>query len=335
MSVLTAASLLIEASIAMAIAAAGAAIWCAFEPAHGAARRRRIWAAVAITPLIAAVLGALRLAVALRPALPAAIEVESTGNVTLAMLVWAVVAAALGARMVVRQVALTAWASSLPVHDSRIVRRMRRIAGGVGLRSLRVVSGVRGAMPLCWGFLRPTVLLPENAGDWPEDLFRSVALHECSHLAQGDNRLAPLIDLICALFWFHPGAWMAFRRLHADSERACDERVVARGIAPYRYAMQLLALARGTNTRGRVPLTAFLGRGELEERVSALMLISRATPPDARRRRHLASVLIALAATLAMSPPVRLALHPRGSYAPAAIPGAHPGSFGTTLFGGR
>jgi len=38
------------------------------------------------------------------------------------------------------------------------------------------------AMPLTWGFLRPVVLLPGKAEEWPANRARMVLSHELSHI---------------------------------------------------------------------------------------------------------------------------------------------------------
>ena len=50
-------------------------------------------------------------------------------------------------------------------------------------------------------------------------------------------------DAACALFWFHPGVWMAARRMRAEAERACDDAVLAAGVPRIGYAEALVALA--------------------------------------------------------------------------------------------
>jgi beta-lactamase regulating signal transducer with metallopeptidase domain len=54
--------------------------------------------------------------------------------------------------------------------------------------------------------------------------------------------------VVCALYWFHPLVWIAWRRFCLESERACDDAVV-RSVERIAYAEQLVALARRLSGR--------------------------------------------------------------------------------------
>ncbi len=36
--------------------------------------------------------------------------------------------------------------------------------------------------------------------------------------------------IVCSLFWFIPTVWIAYRQLHIEQEKSCDECAVAEGI---------------------------------------------------------------------------------------------------------
>ena len=54
---------------------------------------------------------------------------------------------------------------------------------------------------------------------------------------------------VCALYWFHPLVWMAWRRLRLEAERACDDAVLRRAEATA-YADQLVLLAERLASTG-------------------------------------------------------------------------------------
>jgi len=115
--------------------------------------------------------------------------------------------------------------------------------------SRRVLVACSSAVPvpMTWGVLRPVVLLPLEAEEWPADERRHALLHELCHVKRLDWFVQMMGRLACALYWFHPLVWIAMRRLHLEAERACDDSVLLAGARSSRYADQLLDLARRVN----------------------------------------------------------------------------------------
>ena len=149
-------------------------------------------------------------------------------------------------------------------------------------RSVRLLQcSSRLAMPLTWGIISPVIVLPSSAEHWPEDRRRIVLSHELAHIARHDWLLQICAEFARAVYWFHPLAWLAARRLRQESERACDDAVLRSGIAPSHYASQLLDLARTLENSGRAWSTALaIARPSNLERRFAAML-----NPSINRRR--------------------------------------------------
>jgi TonB family protein len=129
------------------------------------------------------------------------------------------------------------------------------------------------AMPLTWGILRPLIILPSAACEWPEDRRRVVLSHELAHVARGDWFLQVCAEMARALYWFHPLVWIAAERLRRESERACDDSVLNSGIQPSVYASQLLDLARSLRHFGRAwsSALAIARPSNLERRFAAML----------------------------------------------------------------
>ncbi len=127
----------------------------------------------------------------------------------------------------------------------------------------------RRVTPMTWGMLRKRVLLPAEAANWPPMRLRRVLLHELAHLKHHDTVTHVLAEIVRALYWFHPCAWLATRRLHVERERACDDAVLQTGVRASDYAEDLLCiLAQRPIPRAAL---AIVGQSELEGRLRAIL----------------------------------------------------------------
>src|SRR5205085_2984594 len=99
-----------------------------------------------------------------------------------------------------------------------------RLSGSV---ELRIARGP--AMPMTWGTLAPKILLPAEAHLWSPERRRLVLLHELAHVARRDSLSRSAAALVCVLYWFHPGVWLAARQLRLEQEYAADDRVLKAG----------------------------------------------------------------------------------------------------------
>src|SRR5206468_10016735 len=139
-------------------------------------------------------------------------------------------------------------------------------------RPVRLLRSLHEVMPLTFGTLAPTIVLPASAADWTADRRRAVLLHELAHVARRDCLVQRVAALACAVYWPHPGVWFAARRLRIERELACDDRVLGAGAAARDYAGHLLELAHALG-RAPAPATA-LGMArppQLEHRLLAIL----------------------------------------------------------------
>src|SRR5204862_3240286 len=145
------------------------------------------------------------------------------------------------------------------------------------MRGVRLLSSSVVSSPLTWGSISPIILLPEDAVDWSEDHRRVVLRHELAHVARRDSLAQLVAGLVCALYWFHPLVWITERRLRAECERACDERVVSLGTPATEYASHLLEVARSARAFGAAGfLSVAMARpSQLEGRLLAVLNHSR------------------------------------------------------------
>lgn len=82
--------------------------------------------------------------------------------------------------------------------------------------------------PMLIGIVKPTILLPvgvENLLSHNE--LRSVLVHELQHVARRDLIVNFVESLLAAIYFFHPGVWLARNVSRRLREEACDEGTVA------------------------------------------------------------------------------------------------------------
>ncbi|WP_321472597.1 ankyrin repeat domain-containing protein [uncultured Paludibaculum sp.] len=143
--------------------------------------------------------------------------------------------------------------------------------------------------PLTCGTLRPAIFLPADARTWKEADLRRALIHELEHVRRFDWATQLLARTACALLWFHPLAWMAWRRLSLEAERACDDAVVLHeeGVD---YAEQLVTLARQYAHGAAAPALGMAYRSDLSARVRAIL-----DDRQSRGRAGLSAAVTALA----------------------------------------
>ncbi len=146
-------------------------------------------------------------------------------------------------------------------------------------RPVRIITSEHVSVPLAFGILHPTVILPVEASCWELERRRIVLLHELGHIARWDQVSLWIGLLGCALYWFNPLVWRANRQLTKEREQACDDLVVALGTHRIDYASHLLSLARTTLHRSLISISLVSRSGDLEHRIRAIL--------DSRRHRQI------------------------------------------------
>ncbi len=122
-----------------------------------------------------------------------------------------------------------AWLrSSLPIDDPVVLKTCRRAHERVGLRFMIEVRDCgRCTTPLVTGWLRPIILLPTVVQQTlkPAEL-EAVLVHELTHVKRCDSLWRFVEAVLCSLYFFHPGVWIACYFLERNREEACDELTV-------------------------------------------------------------------------------------------------------------
>ena len=169
---------------------------------------------------------------------------------------------------------------------------------------MRLLQSDHPALLAAWGWRRPAVLLPAQAVGWTADRIRIVLSHEFGHIVRDDWTAQLAAELLRAACWFNPLIWVLGRRLRLESERACDDLVLACGWQPADYAEQLALLARTLSGARRavdaVPAMAMARPSGLERRISAMLQFHVDRRPLTRAARwRIAGALLAFTCGLA------------------------------------
>lgn len=90
---------------------------------------------------------------------------------------------------------------------------------------LFVLSGITS--PATFGWIRPTILLPDVCLQQDRSELEDVLRHELHHVRRWDFVWNGLAIVCRALLFFHPAAWYAVRRMQFDRELACDLAVIS------------------------------------------------------------------------------------------------------------
>ena len=167
-----------------------------------------------------------------RPLPPA--ELDGEGGVAVLSLLcalWATGAALLLARLVHGGLVASLARRAHRVLDGRRTLA-RQLCAALGVRRpVRLLESNEPVLPMTWGVLQPTVLLPDSSRAWSEERLQLVLLHELAHV----RRLDALTQL--ARSWPARSTgftrWCGWRPAGcAPVEYACDDHVLSAGRPP-------------------------------------------------------------------------------------------------------
>lgn len=214
---------------------------------------------------------------------PASVETSASDAATSIVSVpWPLVPGAVYALGVLALLARAGWAllavkrlakRAVPVRDPEWTELLAHCAERIGVR--RTVTLLRTSehtIPMAIGTWRAAILIPRAADEWPDDRRRAVLLHELAHVSRRDCLTQTLAAVACALYWIHPGAWWAARRLRTERELACDDRVLSAGANARDYASHLLEIAYSMGRRRGPALAVSMATPrQLEGRMLAVL----------------------------------------------------------------
>jgi protocatechuate 3,4-dioxygenase beta subunit len=201
----------------------------------------------------------------------------------------------LAARRLVRQ--------SVAVDDEQCRERLRTLLPthrGGGTLKLRESLAV--GSPLCVGWRRHSIVLPSTWRTWPAGHLAAALAHELAHALRRDVAWQLSARMACAIYWFHPLAWLAAWRMRVERESACDDWALATGQSPARYARILLDIAVQVSLRHSAPHSfsiAMVGRRGFERRIRAILAGPRRRGPVGRATGRLLAIATLVLTTVA------------------------------------
>jgi len=177
------------------------------------------------------------------------------------------------------------------VRDPEWRQLLAESARAMGVRApVRLLRSRERTLPMAFGIRIPSILIPAIADTWSEDRRRAVIRHELAHVVRRDCLTQTLAFAACTMYWFHPAAWWAARRMRIERELACDDRVIAAGTQPREYAGHLLEIAYSFGNHRAPALAVSMARPrQLEGRMLAAL--------DAARDRRAPAFRVRVAAT--------------------------------------
>jgi beta-lactamase regulating signal transducer with metallopeptidase domain/Tol biopolymer transport system component len=160
--------------------------------------------------------------------------------------------------------------------DQKILDLLEDCKGEMGIRTILGVVATDKVKSAClFGFVRPRLLLPKGMVEaLNREELRYVFLHELGHLKRHDIYLGWLMSILQVLHWFNPLVWLAFYRMRADRELACDALVLARTESSRAkdYGRTIVSLLERFSQARRLPALAGIleTKAQLKRRITMI-----------------------------------------------------------------
>jgi hypothetical protein len=148
-----------------------------------------------------------------------------------------------------------------------------------GRSRLLILSGATS--PATFGWLKPTILLPDTCLEADRSELQDILRHELHHVRRRDAIWNGLAIASRGLLFFHPAVWYGVRKMQFDRELACDLAVVSQSPSRrVKYAECLLRFARlNVNRESNSWGIDFAGSaGHLTVRVQSILAGSKKSP---------------------------------------------------------
>ena len=144
-------------------------------------------------------------------------------------------------------------------------------------RSISIRQSSRFSAPLTYGVFRPVILMPTST-EWENTkALQYILAHEYVHIRRFDSVTKLVLIAAVCVHWFNPLVWAMYILANRDIELSCDEAVV-RLFGENTKAAYARSLISMEETRsGLTPLCNNFNKNAIEERITAIMKIKKAS----------------------------------------------------------
>ena len=136
--------------------------------------------------------------------------------------------------------------SARPITDPMILAEFTRVKTALGLRGNPILAvSASTEVPLLFGLLRPTVVLPVAVvSGFAPDACRMILAHELAHVKRHDLFWSCLTSLALIPCFFHPLVWWVRCELRTLQEICCDEYAIRSvAVSTHAYGEVLVRVA--------------------------------------------------------------------------------------------
>ncbi len=171
------------------------------------------------------------------------------------------------------------------IEDAAVKQRLADLAHEIAVkRPITLLQSDAVSVPITWGTIRPSLLMPTDALNWNRAQLDAALRHELGHVRHLDAAKRLFAQIVCAIHWFNPLVWLAAKSWRTAQELACDDLVLRAGSNAEGYAMQLLQAAKSLGSSTSLPsfALAMAKPSTLETRLTSIVDESRNRRPLSR-----------------------------------------------------
>lgn len=166
------------------------------------------------------------------------------------------------------------FSTSLPVQNDFVKKWMEEHKR---MRSISIRQSDRISAPLTYGIMKPIILMPQTT-DWTNTKqLQYIFLHEYVHICHFDTITKLISTFALCVHWFNPLVWIMYVLYNRDIELACDESVVRLFGETSKKDYSLMLIGMEAKKSGLLPFCNNFSKNAIEERITAIMKIKKAT----------------------------------------------------------